>query len=648
MKKSLLLLWCCLSAVSFTFALNNPAFPPGGSPRIVLTADTNTVLIGSQLCIKVLSYGFQDIDSLQLSIIPGGVTSQFDNLRQSPSNTGIAQYASANGYLNITWKNATPGAALPDGSVLFEICVKGLAAGESGLHIVNYPTFVKAFSNNGQVQELAYNADDWRFTYYVFPEESIALAITDTVVVPNEQICLRVEVSAFDKSLVGMQFGIKWDPKMLQFKQVLNGDIASMNNPQNFGLNRTNEGTLRFSWTDPTLAGIRLKPGDRFFEICFTVLDTVGVTQVFFSQEVLPFEFFDIDLNLYNIAAQNSTVYISNDPVVRPGDTNRDKIVNHWDLLNIGLGYGANGPERKNASLDWQNQLVGDWAATTPLSQLNYKHFDTDGNGLIEALDAHAIEVNWQRESQNLQPSDPIETREEGAPLYVKTNRITPGNQQVTFDIMLGEANNQAANVYGIAFSITYDALLENENVTATFDTSWLGKVREDLLVFQKNDAAAKRIDIALVRIDGANRSGFGTIGQLHFTVPAYTGETPTDTIALLPFRIENVRAIDALEAVQPTTPLETTAVVDISTGINNPWLAQKVRVFPNPAKEILHIRATDVTVENIILYNTNGQAVLQNSTHNSFAIESLEAGLYFCKILTDKGLITKRIAVVR
>lgn len=647
MKKSFLLLWCCLSTFYYIAAKNNAYLPPDETvPRIVLTADTNTVLIDSQLCIKVLAYGFQDIDSLQMSIVAGGVTSQFDTLRQSETTAGIANFTNANGYLNITWKNATSGVTLPDESVLFEICVKGLAAGESGMSIVNYPTFVKAFSDNGQVQELAYNAEDWRFTYYVFPEESIALALTDTVTTPGEQVCLRLEVIAFEERLVGMQFGIKWDEKMLHLDSIKFGNIANLNNIQNFGLTHSDEGKLLFAWTDQSLVGIQLNQGDRFFEMCFQVLDTTGATAVYFSQEALPFEFFDIDLNLYNIAADNSEVYISEDPMMRPGDTNRDGIVNHVDLLNIGLGYGSSGPTRKNGSLAWQNQLVGDWAAASPLSQINYKHFDSDGNGLIEALDVLAIDANWHQTDQNFQAPDPIQIRATGAPFYIKPQQLFPEGQSVALDIILGEASQPATDVYGVAFSIVYDELLlapGDQTVFATFDTSWLGKTGEDLLVFQKNDPAAKRMDIALVRVDGANRNGFGAIGQLHFTLPAYVGEEPADTVGLLPFRIENVHAIDVMEIEQPTTPMETTTVLDISTGINDAVIAKKVRIFPNPTSELLQVQTDRLMVLNLELRNAQGQLIMsypadtsQISTHN------LPAGLYTLRMLTTEGTVVK------
>ncbi len=646
MKKSFLLLWCVLGTFYYTFAKSNTYLPPDGSaPRIVLTADTNTVLIGSQLCIKVLAYGFQDTDSLQLSIIAGGITSQFDMLRQSETTPGIASFTNEDGYLKITWQNAQPNTTIPDGSVLFEICVKGLAAGESGMSIVNYPAFVKAYSN-GQVQEIEYNAEDWRFTYYVFPEEAIALAITDTVVKPGQQMCLRLEVVAFEERLVGMQFGVKWDEKMLQLDSIKFGNIASLNNLQNFGLTHRQQGKLLFAWTDQSLAGIQLKKGDRFFEMCFQVLDTTGATAVYFSQEVLPFEFFDIDLNLYNIAADNSEVYVSEDPMMRPGDTNRDGIVNHVDLLNIGLGYGSSGPTRRNGSLAWQDQLVGDWAATSPLSQINFKHFDSDGNGLIEALDALAIDANWHKMDQNFQASDPIQIRTTGAPFYVKPQTLFPEGQSVALDIVLGEENQPATNVYGIAFSIGYDALLlapGDQTVFATFDTFWLGKVGEDLLVFQKNDPTAKRIDIALVRVDGANRDGFGTIGQLHFTLPAYTGEEPADTIGLLPFRLENVHAIDVMEIEQPTTPMETTTVLDVSTGINDPGVARKVRIFPNPTSELLQVQTDGLNLLNLELRNAQGQLITSYHTMtNQIVTQNLSAGLYILRILTTEGIVVK------
>ena len=93
---------------------------------------------------------------------------------------------------------------------------------------------------------------------------------------------------------------------------------------------------------------------------------------------------------------------------------------------------------------------------------------------------------------------------------------------------------------------------------------------------------------------------------------------------------------------------METTAVLDVSTGINDPAVASKISIFPNPAQDVLYIRAGDLHIEKVALYNGNGELIIQYHNTPTLPLESLQAGFYFCKIWTDKGLATKKIAIAQ
>ncbi|MEM9821644.1 MAG: PKD domain-containing protein [Bacteroidota bacterium] len=80
---------------------------------------------------------------------------------------------------------------------------------------------------------------------------------------------------------------------------------------------------------------------------------------------------------------------------VWPGDTDTNKVVNHFDLLAIGLSYDSIGPIRPNANIGWFRQPGPDWQQNTPGTNIDLKHVDTDGSGLINADDTMAISMNW-------------------------------------------------------------------------------------------------------------------------------------------------------------------------------------------------------------------------------------------------------------
>jgi len=80
----------------------------------------------------------------------------------------------------------------------------------------------------------------------------------------------------------------------------------------------------------------------------------------------------------YSEYTQFVDVYISDDPCdqldcVWPGDTDGNGKANLEDLINIGVGFGMNGPPRETISSAWEAQAAEDWPAENAAG-VNYKH----------------------------------------------------------------------------------------------------------------------------------------------------------------------------------------------------------------------------------------------------------------------------------
>jgi hypothetical protein len=87
-----------------------------------------------------------------------------------------------------------------------------------------------------------------------------------------------------------------------------------------------------------------------------------------------------------NVIASTSCVY--------PGDADYNGITDNDDLLPIGLAYDSIGPLRSNANIVWIGQYANDWSDTTLLN-INRKHADCNGDGIVNANDTLAIVQNW-------------------------------------------------------------------------------------------------------------------------------------------------------------------------------------------------------------------------------------------------------------
>ena len=70
--------------------------------------------------------------------------------------------------------------------------------------------------------------------------------------------------------------------------------------------------------------------------------------------------------------------------------------------------------------------------------------------------------------------------------------------------------------------------------------------------------------------------------------------------------------------------------------------------VYPNPTKGIVKIEAENI--KNISIFNTLGEIIFETSTNGDtfeYDFSRNEAGVYFIKVETVKGVETKRVTVL-
>ena len=269
-----------------------------------------------------------------------------------------------------------------------------------------------------------------------------------------------------------------------------------------------------------------------------------------------------------------NTITLNVERGVWPGDTDTNQTVNNFDLLNIGLGFGNTGAPRNPASIAWNGYLTPDWTKVMPVSNINFKHIDCNGDGIVDMQDTVAISNNWNLSyTYNKSGAGVI-------PLYVDT--ISTVIKRPTLPIMLGTQSIPADDIYGIAFTISYDTSLIRENtIDIGIDTSWLGTAWTDLIKVHKDFYNDGMVQVAITRTDGVDFDGFGRIGSLSFTIQ---DDIMQRGALIFPFEIMNVKAIDQNEMEILTNPLKTELSV-IATNTNQLHLDKFINVFPNPVE---------------------------------------------------------------
>lgn len=606
-----------------------------------------SALPGATVCVDVTAAQMQDLDALQMAIGWDPAHLALDMVHPGLASSGFILSDTATGLFRLDWNsNGTPldiGAETP----LFQLCFRVLApVGQSvPLRFHTNLQTPEAYDSNGQPIPF-----DWRDGAVLVepdsPDDAVQLVMESASVDPDSQVCLDITAANFT-DIVSVQFSVRWDTAYLQFDSLIIGALPGLSPSTHFNLNNTGSGFLAFSWLPSSLSPASLADGERLFTLCFRASSAPGISTVAISSVPVPIEVTDGNAIL-PVSVTNGTVTTLG-PQVWPGDTDTDENVNHFDLLNIGLAYGAGGPPRPNASTEWVQQPAPDWQQTTPLSGVNYKHIDTDGNGLIDASDTLAIARNWGLAPQGERGADnaPEANRQINTVLYIRPDTVVLGEPAV-FDVIFGEASTPAEEVYGLAFTIVYDtAAVEPGSAFMTFDNSWIGQEPPGILTLSRDRYAHGRIDVALTRIDGQNVSGQGPIAQLHITIQDVIFLRGANYEMIL--NIENVRLINSAEEwIEAISQPSVVAIGDVSSSVEDAATKNQMKVFPVPASGQLFVYSPELPVQRLEVVSMEGRTLAVGQNTNELSVAELPAGPYLLRIWTEEGLSLRRIVVIR
>lgn len=360
---------------------------------------------------------------------------------------------------------------------------------------------------------------------------------------------------------------------------------------------------------------------------------------------------------VYTVAVQTSACSFTNvytvidsctapEPNVWPGDCNYDLTANMADALHIGLAYGATGATRPAATNGWYAQPMSDWSQN--YVNCNYKHGDTNGDGVIDVNDTLAISLNYglnhpyQFEVLNPAPAT--------APtLELNCTADTVGLQTlVQINVLLGNSTIPVDSLYGISFRITSESGLIDTNLTAiNANTSWLGNQGNDMFTFQKHFQSSAIVDFAEVRNDLINvNNGSGNIATLFIvTTDNLSG------IAVCDFTLSDVTAVTVSQEYLQLNLVNDSVVIDpsVPAGLIETEPTAQLNVYPNPANDKVvvetapqsQIQICDVTGRVVITANANTATTIINTA-------SLATGTYVIRAINGNSVTTQRLVIAR
>lgn len=606
---------------------------------------------GNAVCVPLYASNFRHVTAMQGTmewdadalLFSGVHTLDLPNF--NGSSIGNLATAQTEGYQRFVWSNSeiVNGISLADETPLFEVCfIANGAPGEYPIALDSLPMLIELVDNH--YESMAFTTQPGSVTILAPSTDAAGLRISSAAAAPGATVCLPVEVTHFNE-LVGMQFSINWDANRLLYDTVLISN--ALPGLSSFNLNApAGDNHLVCSWTPPNLLPVTLAPGTVLFEVCFTAQGLAGNAAVVFSHQPIEIEFIrGSTLILVPFAPTNGFVTISEQDPVWPGDTNADEIANHHDLLHIGLGYHAQGLIRANASTHWLPQHSAGWIERTPVSETNFRHIDTNGDGSINAADTLAIRRNWGRTVDNFTGGGAGAQFFTGAPFFVQPDTVAAG-ATVQLPIILGTADEPVAGAYGVAFTIHYDPIMVVPGSVVIDFTGWMGTLGEDLLALYRDYPGEGRVEVALVRTDGQTLSGQGAIAHLSIIMEDVILRGFSEIDVEVPIRIDGVNLINNQEVTLPTAPRQTVSLVLGVTGTEEPAALRPIGLEPNPTTGIVRLTATaDADIQSLTLWNTQGQLVGQlPHTATTLDVTAYPAGLYYLQIQTPLGSVYRKL----
>lgn len=335
------------------------------------------------------------------------------------------------------------------------------------------------------------------------------------------------------------------------------------------------------------------------------------------------------------------------DDPVWPGDANNNNASDLYDLLHLGLSWGATGAPRALPGTVWQPWAAPNWSQTFA-DGTNYKHADCNGDGLIDIADTIAISKNYGLTHDVVIPLTGIEPSLQDPAIWAELPDGLSNGMPFNAPIMIGQPDNPVDSIYGIAFLLFFDPeVVDPLSADVVVDSNtWLGTPGVDLVSIDRSFAQEGILHVAITRTDQQNVTGFGQAANfIGFIDDIWSKQQMSVSIG-------GVRALTASEVLVPLqAPLQTkTFGQSVVTSAEEVAAASHVlRTWPNPADTWIYLsfESEKIAPKAVELWSVGGHKVadLPASTR-VIDVSDLPAGVYLLRVITSGGTMTKRVAI--
>ncbi|HHG83625.1 MAG TPA: T9SS type A sorting domain-containing protein, partial [Bacteroidetes bacterium] len=289
----------------------------------------------------------------------------------------------------------------------------------------------------------------------------------------------------------------------------------------------------------------------------------------------------------------------------------------------------------------------------TIIGAIDHKFQDCNGDGTINNDDTLAINLNYgsthtktRHSAARGQATDP--------PLAMNIPQDSASvGDTLHIPITLGDSTIQANDIYGIAFSINYDAsLIDSTTFHIEFAPSWIGNNTNSLNLNHNNFDIAS-CDGAQVRTDHQSTSGMGQIAIAHFIIiDNIDGKRQTFESKILNLNFANVLLIGLNGEKIPVDPISDSLVIYQLSTETEPIqpTSPNIQLHPNPTRDQVTITSPTAAIQEIQILNLHGQTISKTliNKRNKIKLQlaNLSSGMYFIKVRTTTDLSIQRLII--
>ena len=323
---------------------------------------------------------------------------------------------------------------------------------------------------------------------------------------------------------------------------------------------------------------------------------------------------------------------------VWPGDANLDLEANHYDILPMGLHYGETGPAREEVSSDWRGHESQDWSSNL-WGDVNNKHGDADGNGVIDIEDIFIVE-------QNFAYSHPWQPRAKTANQLSIDWDVDDLDVGETAVLTVSIPDSIDVTMYGVGFEIDLDpATFDYNTIVYDFSNSFLGTESTDLITFGFEDEHLGEIYIAESRNDHEEITGNGELVTIYVTAIANSS---------------NAGAVLTTEGgvTAEGDTVQFNGAEDVA-GVNSieerdGYMVKDLMVFPNPTQGVVSYNLPVSTDSDYVIEVYNNVGALVHSTSQTgggtvtTSFDEYESGIYTLQVSHEKVKYKQKVVLFK